>query len=408
MVSSLLMFVATAASGAVSVPEDVAAALRENAQALAGIEVSGHYQRKLVGNVTEALQQLGTLEPEEEFTWRIAFRLKLDGGRLLEETKYPPSEFNPPDSVNLRAFDSEKLYAGTVHPTEGPTRGNLSIYTPKALAEDERAARAFGEGLFEIWYLHMAGFEAPQKPSELGQPLRSLLLDKTSRGTVTAYRSEQRAGRQVHVVEVRCPDPWASNRHDPIESDPKISLLLGDSKALQQRIEKERRELAGATRIVRFILDPAMRCAVVEVDEMRGESGEPMFVTRNSDFREAGKGLWLPRVCETSGYAYGTRPAFSSKAPLYLTTVTIDELDRREFSAKDFQVWFDVPGVAVFDHSHENASPGSPYQYRVPSDIEQLKRPGRHVIMTIIGVCLVSTLGALIAWRLVRRRVKAP
>jgi hypothetical protein len=352
--TNLLIFVATMANGEPELPENVVAALRANAAALAGIEVSGHYQRKIIGDPTEALKQLGTPEPEDEFTWRIAFRLKVDGSRLLEETKYPPSKFNPPDSVNQRSFDSERLYSGTVNPTDGPTRGVLGIYTPKSLAEDEQAARAFGETLFEFWYLRMAGFEAPQKPPELGEPLRSLILLQTSRGTLTAFRSEQREGHLVHVVEARYPDPWLSNRQDRVEDDPKISALLGDSKALQQEVERERRKLVGATRIARYVLDPAMRCAVVEVHEMRGETDEPMFITRNSDFREAGEGLWLPWLCEVSSYAYGTRPTFSSKNPLYRTVVTVDELERREFTTKEFQVWFDVPGVAVYDHSHES------------------------------------------------------
>ena len=102
-----------------------------------------------------------------------------------------------------------------------------------------------------------------------------------------------------------------------------------------------------------------------------------------------------------TSYAYETRPAFSTKTPAYLTSIIAEEIERRKFSTAAFQVWFDLPGVGVYDYTHEKARPGRPFNYHVAAPIEQFERTGGKVRVVLIGVNVAILVG--IVCFLVRR-----
>ncbi len=411
MVSMLFLILAVAVSGAgsshqsVSLPAKVAAALRSNADQLAGLHVRGDYQHKLLGDPQEKLEQLGTLESEAEFTQRVLFQLWLGGDRLREQIRYPPSKHRPPDSVNETSFDSERFYSGTANPVGTGSRGILVIHTPRSLIADEKEFRSY-RTIFRLWYLHAAGFEGPQSSSELGERLQSLVLDKISQGTLVSSAPARLDRRNVLELRVRYPEPWMSTSTSDIEADPNFQSL-GESGKLQMRIERERRTLVGANRVARFVLDPTMNYAVVRIQESKEKGGELMFATRNSDFVDLGNGLWLPRKCEVTSYAYGTRPVFSTKTPAYVTTITIENIEPQELAAKDFQIWFDLPGVAVEDYTHAKARPGVPYQYFVAGPIEESSGGQLRTILIGVNLVIVVGLGAFLIWRGRHRRASS-
>lgn len=381
----------------VVLPSKVIDALRSNAKHLSGLHIRGQYQNNILGNPQETLKQLGTLESEAEFTQKVSFDLRLDRDRIHEEIRYPPGEYHSPDSVEHNSYDSEKYYSGSVHPTGANSGGLLMIHTHKTLKEKE-----FSGKLFKLWYLQTAGFEGSQNASELGEPLRSLVLYRISQGTLLSAGVGQFNGREVFELTIRYPDPWMSTSHSNIENDPKFTSLI-DAKSinLQKQIERDRRTLARDNRICRFVLDLTMNYAVINIRESREKSGELLFNTSNSDFRDLGNGLWLPLKCEVASYAYYTRPTFSSKTPAYVTKIMIEITDRMDFSDKDFQVWFDLPGVNVDDYTHEKASYRKPFSYRVPGSIEKFKRSNGYLRTILIGlnVFILVVLLVFFVWR---------
>lgn len=380
---------------------NVALALKSNAEALSGLEITGYYERELLGNAAESLKQLHTPEPEAEFCQRVSFRSRLDGNRVHQQTKYPPSKFTSPNSVNERSFDGKTLYSGTANPSS-ESRGVLMIHTPLTLIEDEKRFRNWGP-IYDFTYLHAAGFDGLQNSSQLGQALYSRVLDLVSHGELIASSSARRDGKAVEVLELRYPEPWMSRSRTEIETDPNFQFV-GESQKIQRTLEKERRTLEGATRTARVTLDPAMNYAVVGMAEYRGDSGELMFDAVNSDFIDMGQGLWLPRTCAIDGYAFALHPKFNSKAALYRTNIKIEKIERAKFSEKDFQVWFDVPGLSVSDFTHATAKPGRPYTYRVPVNVEQLGVSRGRYFWLGINLAVFIVLALLVAWRVKQKR----
>jgi hypothetical protein len=393
---AVLLAVGNQAQGSATpglIPHELVAALESNAKQLNGLELRGSHQRKLLGG-PEVLKELGTPEPEDSFCQLVSFRIKLGGARLHEEQRYPPGKFNPPDSVHQRAFDSEKVYAGSAHPVGDGSPGMLIIHTPKSLAEDQDTIGR----IFELKYIEAAGYKVPQNVGDLQRGIQSLVLAKLSEGTLISAAASHREGREVFVVEIQYPDPWMSTRRSNIETDPAFEFN-GESKAVQQRLEKERRTLVGATRVTRVVLDPSLNYAAVEIREARGNSGAMMFETRNSNFVDMGEGLWLPKTSEITSYANETRPTYTTKAPAYVTTITLEELKHRQFAADDFRVWFDLPGLSVNDYTHATASPGRPFAYRVPGDIGQFGDRRFRVILIVLNVIVLIGLVGLRVWR---------
>jgi hypothetical protein len=194
-----------------------------------------------------------------------------------------------------------------------------------------------------------------------------------------------------------------SRSRTEIETDPNFQFV-GESQKIQRTLEKERRTLEGATRTARVTLDPAMNYAVVGMAEYRGDSGELMFDAVNSDFIDMGQGLWLPRTCAIDGYAFALHPKFNSKAALYRTNIKIEKIERAKFSEKDFQVWFDVPGLSVSDFTHATAKPGRPYTYRVPVNVEQLGVSRGRYFWLGINLAVFIVLALLVAWRVKQKR----
>lgn len=383
-----------------SLPASVRAALRSNAEQISGLYIRGYHSRKVLGDSKIILENLGTLESEADFTEPLLFELRLDGNRLHEQLRRSPTNSSTDSGVNEFSFDSERFFAGSADPTSG-NPGALVIHSPETLTADEQAFRSFGR-LFQLTYLHAAGFEGPQSSLQLGKPIHSMVLGKIEQGVLLSFGLVEFEGREVYEVEVSFPDPWASTNESNIESDPNF-MTLGKSRDLQRRIEKIRRSLVGSNRIMRFLLDPTMNYAVTSIREVRADSDEVMFVTRNSDFIELEKDLWLPQVCEVTSHAYETRPDFSTKSPAYITTIAAEEILRRDFEKEDFQVFFDYPGASVENHAHESAHPGNPFSYQVPGSIEEIDgKFGGRSRRLLIGLNVVILVGLLLLF-LVRR-----
>ena len=353
-----------------ALPDDVRSALEKNARSLADLEISGTRSRRMLAPAEAALRTMGTLESEPSFTQRVRFELQLQGAKLHESYRYPPSQFHSGKDVEDRSYDGTKHFNGGFDPSRPEKPGVITIKTRTIIEAEDRTKAILGT-VFELWYLSEAGFNGPTYASELGRPIESLVLARAAAGRIESVKDVGRDGRKLLEVVIEYPEPWASRSTAPIEKDRFIQNLRGNSRQLQERIERERRQQAGQRRVCRFLLDGEMGYAVREEWESRAKGGAVMFHTKNSDFQQLEPGgAWLPRVCEVTSHAYETAPRYTSPEPMYVTDIRVEKLERKPLGDEQFRVWYNHPGIKVIDWTDPKATLDRPRSYQVASPLE--------------------------------------
>jgi len=350
-----------------ALPKDVRAALETNARSLTDLTIAGSRSRRMLAPAGKVLAALGTRESESEFTQPVKFELRLQGAKVHESFRFPASQYQSGNGLDEHSYDGTKYFTGSID-TSGPEKPASLLITAPAILEAEVRSKASQGMDFELWYLFEAGFSGPVHGSEIGRPIQSLVLARAAAGRIESVKDVGQGGQKLLEVVVAYPEPWASRAAAPVEKDQSIQTLQGDTKQLQARIERERRQQAGQRRLCRFLLDGGMGYAMREKWESRAEGGAVMFHTTNSDFQQVEPGgLWLPRRCEVASHAYATAPQYTSPAPLFATDIQVDKLERTTFSDEQFRVWFDHPGIWVGDATDPNSTPGRPYTYHTTS-----------------------------------------
>jgi hypothetical protein len=162
-------------------------------------------------------------------------------------------------------------------------------------------------------------------------------------------------------------------------------------------MERERRQLAGKQRIIRFWLNSALGYAVEEKWELRKETDKTMFHTKNSDFIQvAPDGVWMPKRCEVESFAYYTVPLLISPDPLYETVIQMDQCGPGNFDDDEFRIWYDEPGALVSDWTSPKATLRKADAYQVPASIDDLaiNTPGYRRWLIILNIlCIAGLLG---------------
>lgn len=377
-------------------------ALESNARSMDDLYIKGSKKARFLEPASGVLASLKTLESEQEFTERVEFEIRLKRDLLREKLRYPAGKFKTGNGFDERSYDGSRYFGGSCDPSTPNNPGTLIVRSPSVL-KSQQNDRASEEKVFEFWYLLEAGFAAPLIGSDLGDPIRSLPLKRSSSGRIESCREVDRGGKKLIEVTVEYPEPWMSRRTTPIEIDPFLRGLKGKSKELQVGIEKQRRQLADRSRFCRFVLDPALELAVVEKWEMRARDGEVMFHTVNSNFMHVdAEGPWLPKACEVTSYSYETSPLYISAKPLYATRIEVDAIERRPASTEDFRVWFDLPGITVADYTNPGATINEPRTFNVPTtgtDLEKLSGGSsrrRTLLIVILNVAIAVAVVAAI------------
>lgn len=390
-----------------ALPREVRAALENNARTLSDLTIAGTRSRRMLAPVGKTLAALGTLESEAEFTQPIKFELRLQGAKIYESIRYTRNPYQPPGELNESCYDGTKLYSGTVD-TSGPEiPARLRITGPAALQQEDRT-RSASESPFELWYLVEAGFSGPGHLGELGRPIESLVLARSAGGRIESVKAVGQDSQKLLEVVVSYPEPWASSETVPVEDDEIFQSYRGESRKLQMRMERERRQLRGQKRLDRFLLDGALGYAVREKWVSRAASGAVLFHTTNSDFQQVEPGgMWLPRRCEVVSHAYYTAPLYTSPEPLYATDVQIEKIERTTLSDEQFRLWYGRPGSMVTDHLHPNATPRSPYNYVVPASLPGVEVGSRKIPFILIANVLVVAAIAVVVYVRSRRSAGA-
>jgi hypothetical protein len=353
-----------------ALPKDVRAALETNARSLTDLTIAGSRSRRMLAPAGKVLAALGTRESESEFTQPVKFELRLQGAKVHESFRFPASQYQSGNGLDEHSYDGTKYFTGSID-TSGPEKPASLLITAPAILEAEVRSKASQGMDFELWYLFEAGFSGPVHGSEIGRPIQSLVLARAAAGRIESVKDVGQGGQKLLEVVVAYPEPWASRATAPIEKDDFIQNFRGESRLLQIRMERERRQMWGQKRLVRFRLDAGMGYAVREKWESRAEGGAVMFHTTNSDFQQVEpSGLWLPRRCEVASHAYETAPRYTSPAPLYATDIQVDKLERTTFSDEQFRIWYGRPGARVSDYTHARATPGRPYSYVIASPLQ--------------------------------------
>lgn len=267
-----------------ALPQEVRAALQNNARALTDLTIVGTRSRRMLAPAGKALAALGAPGSEAEFTQPIKFELRLQGAKIYESIRYTRNPYQSPDQLNEFCYDGTKYYSGTVDTSHPDNPARLGITEPAILQEEDRTRPVRGKH-FQLWYLIEAGFSGPGYSGELGRPIESLVLSRSAAGRIESVKAVGQESQKLVEVVVSYPEPWASSGTVPVEKDEFFQVFRGDSRQFQMRVERERRRLSGRKRLCRFLLDGALGYAVRETWESRAPGGAVLFHTTNSDFQ---------------------------------------------------------------------------------------------------------------------------
>jgi hypothetical protein len=226
-------------------------------------------------------------------------------------------------------------------------------------------------------------------------------------GKLLSWKDAPPGGLAEVVLEG--PDPWAQLRMTPQQIKDSVDQLQGTSREYQAKVLDAQVEnsKASPSRRYRLLLDPKVGFAVKEQwDETF--SKELLLHTVCEDFEKLpNRSVWLPKTCRTLAHAHENLPAYVSAKPIYETVVTLKSVSEKEFSDKDFQLWYDSPGGDVFDYTAEGATRAKPVNYKVPGTVANLGKVSENsnaktgmrtwilignaaILLLLIGFVLVS------------------
>lgn len=388
-------------------PSGVQEALDRNAAILSNILITGERSRRFVAPADTALKTLQTLEPEAEFTQRLHFELRFQGPQFRESIEYTSGNTSIHAKLYETSFDGTTFRLG-FKDLLTPASSQIHIYKPIDAAEYARKhdePRMFNK--MEFSYLFETGFIGPQTMDELGQPVKSMVLNAVDdQKTVSVSEVAGGNGNIVEVI-IEQPEPWQSLETFDIETHEEYLSMNGGSRTLQMRVETERRQLAGKHRVIKLWLNSALGYAVEEKWESRKETGETMFHTKNSDFAQIGPdGVWMPKRCVVESHAYWTAPVLISSDPLYETEIRMDKCELGDFDEEQFCIWYDTPGVMVSDWRIKKGSLDDPDIYNVPSSIYDLasKSSWAKRWTVILNIVFIAGMAGWLGWRYIRSR----
>lgn len=354
-------------------PSDAEAALNKNASLFSNVLITGERSRRPFAPVDTVLKRFGTTESEADFTKTLRFDLRFQGPLFRESIEHPPGDSYLTDLLYEISFDGIEYRLGHKRLKELPN-SSVSIYTPGIATEFGKLHdRANSLAKMEFWYLRETGFTGPQTLATLGQPVASTILNAAAHDQIVSV-SEVAGGSETFLeVIIEQPEPWQSAETFDIETHEAFVKLLNGTDILQMRMERERRQLAGKDRVIRFWLNSARGYAVEEKWESRKETGETMFHTKNSDFVQVDPdGVWMPKRCVVESHAYYTAPLSISPDPLYETVIQMDQCVPGNFDDDQFRIWYDIPGVSVSDWTSPKATLERSDSYQVPASIDDL------------------------------------
>lgn len=413
--AAFLFVVATTGSGSGDdfgppmLPADVQAVLKTNASLFSSVLITGKRSRRLLAPVETVLKQFQIKDSEADFTKTLRFELRFKGPQFRESTEHPSGNAPVHDLLSEISFDGIQFRLGDKKLND-PSNSHLYIFTPGIATEyGKRNDRANSLAGMEFWYLRETGFTGPHTLLALGQPVVSTISSAADHGEIVAVNRVGGGDGTMLEVVIEQPDPWQSRETFDIETHPAFVELLNGSDKLQMRLERERRQLAGNPRVIRFLLNSTLGYAVQEKWESRKESGETMFHTTNSDFVQvAAAGVWLPKRCVVESCAYDTSPLLISPEPLYETVIQMDQCEPGDLDDDQFRIWYDSPGVEVVDYTSPKATIEEPDRYLVPASVDKLpERPAgfwRSGWLITLNVLLIV---AWIGWLYSRSRNKS-
>lgn len=385
-------------------PPDAQAALRKNASMFSNILITGERERRLLVPYETVKKNFQTLEREPDFTKTLYFELRFRGPSFRESTKHPPGNTYTHDVVHETSFDGTQYRLGNKS-LISPPNSHTTISTPSiAIEQAKRDERVDAPARVEFWYLRETGFSGPQKLSTLGQTVASTILDAAEKDQIVSISEIADGDETLLEVVIEQPEPWLSTETFDIDTHESFLTLLNGSDKLQMRMERERRELAGKSRVIRFLLNKALGYAVQEKWESRQGTDGTMYHTTNSDFVQvSADGVWMPKRCVVQSHVYYTAPLYISPDPLFDTVLLIDQIVPGNFDDDEFRVWYDVPGAMVSDWTSPKATAEEPELYRVPASLSDLVGETSGARRWLIALNILAIAG-LLGWLWQRKR----
>ncbi len=407
---SILLFIVVVTTASVRgedssppvLPPNVRESLKKNASLFSNVLITGERDLRFLIDAETVLKTLKTPVKEADFAQAVRFELRFKGPFFRESIEYLPGR-----NVYMQDVVSEVSYDGTnfmlgYKRLKDLASSNIQIFTPHIAIEYAKVRdRPDSLDTMDFWYLRETGFTGPQTVATLGQPVESIILDAADHGQIVSVREAPGGNEKILEIIIERPEPWQSLATFDIETHEPWKELLNGTDVLQKRRERQRRQLAGKQRVIRFWLNSTLGYAVEEKWELRKETGKTMFHTKNSDFIQVSpEGVWMPKRCAVESFAYYTLPMYISADPLYETVIQIDQFEPGNFDDDEFRIWYDEPGVLVSDWTSPKATPRKQDAYQVPASIDDLvkKTPGRRWLIILNILCIAGLLLAL-WWR---------
>jgi hypothetical protein len=355
-----------AAPAPVVIPAASRQLLERNAKDLDGLELDIAVGRRLLVEASTLPAELRSLG-EEDFLAPELNIVRISGARFYEKS----TQGRKGNQIGERTYDGRLLYSG--RPPEANQESLLTLDTvERGLAKVQRSG--FPVKHFYWNYFEEAGYHLPGFLQEIGESPSSLVLHLAKLGRVVSWVENATTG--MHEVVLESPDPWSQLKLTPEQIKNAVSSLLGESKKyqealLQRLVERSKSE---PLRRYRFSLDPTLDLAVREEWETTSK-GELLSHTVCEDLTKVqDRNVRLPKACRVLIYASERFPSYISKTPLYEVTANLKKAEPRAFSDKDFELWYDKPGGAVFDHTAQKTATDKTNIYRVPGSASELAR----------------------------------
>jgi len=352
-----------------AIPEASRELLQQNAKALDGLEFTITVDHRFVADVSTLPDELrplatkGMLSAEENL-------VRIDGPHFYDRSSQGPQG----TKIGERSFDGRVLYSG-----RPPGADEESLLTIDSIERCNNDAKQTGFPVKHFFwrYFEDAGYRLPEYPGECGESSSSLVLSLARRGRVISWLENPTTG--MHEVVLEAPDPWSQVKMTPQQIKNAVSHLLGKSRDYQEGVLQRlvARSKTHPFRKYRLSLDPKLNFAVKEKREETTTGELLSYCVCEDFFKLSNRETWLPKACRTSVYACESSPAYISSTPLYEVTAILKQAVPKVFSDKDFELWYDKPGGAVFDYTAKDATFDRPVIYRVPASAAELARSSK-------------------------------